>query len=361
MEQVTQQNAALVKQMMAAARSLKEQAQELVQVVAAFKLNAQDPAHTQVAMRSSGPKEPLFKAPTYTLTLRTAMRPTLSKPAAGPSSGPGASAAVTAGDWETCPRGGAAMRRWFTLPLRCRFAAVVLLLLSGAALAQTRPLLIGAEDDWAPFSSVEKGKPVGMAVEIVGAIFAEAKIPIKIISMPYDRCMKETLAGRLAGCFNTVPDTKRRSQYLFHAVQLFTEESIIVVRKDTAASNLQLRDLKNKKVLVAKGYTYGDAFESDLTIERLGVIGDLNVLRGLNSRQADYGLIFRRAMSHQLRGKGKDMDGAFKSAGVLSVSPLYLTFSRQLPDAANVLRKFNAAHAALLQSNAIADIEKRWE
>jgi methyl-accepting chemotaxis protein len=42
MDQVTQQNAALVEQMAAAASSLKSQAQELVQTVAVFKLNASE-------------------------------------------------------------------------------------------------------------------------------------------------------------------------------------------------------------------------------------------------------------------------------------------------------------------------------
>jgi methyl-accepting chemotaxis protein len=41
MDQATQQNAALVEEMAAAASSLKSQAQDLVQVVAVFKLNTQ--------------------------------------------------------------------------------------------------------------------------------------------------------------------------------------------------------------------------------------------------------------------------------------------------------------------------------
>ena len=43
LDSVTQQNAALVEQMAAAASSLKGQAQDLVQVVAVFKLGATDP------------------------------------------------------------------------------------------------------------------------------------------------------------------------------------------------------------------------------------------------------------------------------------------------------------------------------
>jgi hypothetical protein len=49
-DQATQQNAALVEQMAAAAGSLKSQADELVQSVAVFKLNASDaPARAQRA------------------------------------------------------------------------------------------------------------------------------------------------------------------------------------------------------------------------------------------------------------------------------------------------------------------------
>jgi hypothetical protein len=55
MDQVTQQNAALVEQMAAAASSLKSQAQDLVQVVATFKLSAADhaqPANAQLHFAS---------------------------------------------------------------------------------------------------------------------------------------------------------------------------------------------------------------------------------------------------------------------------------------------------------------------
>jgi methyl-accepting chemotaxis protein len=50
MDQVTQQNAALVEEMAAAASSLKSQAQELVQTVAVFKLGTKDSHHTAVCV-----------------------------------------------------------------------------------------------------------------------------------------------------------------------------------------------------------------------------------------------------------------------------------------------------------------------
>ena len=63
MDQTTQQNAALVEEMAAAASSLKTQAQDLVQVVAVFKLGAADHAvlHAPAKVRVRGPKQTPFK------------------------------------------------------------------------------------------------------------------------------------------------------------------------------------------------------------------------------------------------------------------------------------------------------------
>jgi hypothetical protein len=73
MDQTTQQNAALVEEMAAAASSLKSQATELVQAVAVFKLDAQNqhgqasagyqprPVPSKAAVRSGTPKSVSFK------------------------------------------------------------------------------------------------------------------------------------------------------------------------------------------------------------------------------------------------------------------------------------------------------------
>jgi methyl-accepting chemotaxis protein len=63
MDQATQQNAALVEEMAAAASALKSQAQDLVQVVAAFKLSEGDMGSSlpQTAVRSTVPANPPFQ------------------------------------------------------------------------------------------------------------------------------------------------------------------------------------------------------------------------------------------------------------------------------------------------------------
>jgi hypothetical protein len=63
MDQATQQNAALVEEMAAAASSLKSQAQELVQTVAVFKIGERDnlASASKTEVRSHAPKATPFK------------------------------------------------------------------------------------------------------------------------------------------------------------------------------------------------------------------------------------------------------------------------------------------------------------
>jgi methyl-accepting chemotaxis protein len=112
MDQATQQNAALVEQMAAAASSLKSQADDLVHVVDAFKLgdNPASSAHALAraptrSLTSQKPRmQPAIKAPVSMPKAKLpAARPAMAKPVALPQ--PAAKAKVTpAGgdeDWET--------------------------------------------------------------------------------------------------------------------------------------------------------------------------------------------------------------------------------------------------------------------
>ncbi len=109
MDQATQQNAALVEEMAAAASSLKSQAQDLVQVVATFKLGEGDATRRMVA-QSYSPPRPRALAPAPQRAALSQPRPAprqvaAPKPAAKPAAKPVAIAHQTAKqadeEWET--------------------------------------------------------------------------------------------------------------------------------------------------------------------------------------------------------------------------------------------------------------------
>jgi methyl-accepting chemotaxis protein len=108
MDQVTQQNAALVEEMAAAASSLKAQAQELVGTVAVFKLAGHDaqahtarpePARRQVAVRAPQSAPKAFKSPERR-SLASPAKPTV-RPAQLKLASQTAVPAGKEGDWES--------------------------------------------------------------------------------------------------------------------------------------------------------------------------------------------------------------------------------------------------------------------
>jgi len=82
MDQVTQQNAALVEQMAAAASSLKSQAGDLVQTVAVFKLSESDQSSAAHAARVAAPAKAAVRTSAPALGFKGAERRTDAQPAA---------------------------------------------------------------------------------------------------------------------------------------------------------------------------------------------------------------------------------------------------------------------------------------
>jgi methyl-accepting chemotaxis protein len=107
MDQATQQNAALVEQMAAAATGLSGQAHDLVQVVAAFKLNAgeQNPVpRTPARTRSPGPIQaprPALRVAMSAPVKATRPAPHTATPKAPVLAKPKAAPAASDDDWET--------------------------------------------------------------------------------------------------------------------------------------------------------------------------------------------------------------------------------------------------------------------
>lgn len=229
--------------------------------------------------------------------------------------------------------------------------------------AQAAPVLIpiGAEDDWAPFSSVKNGKPVGLAVDIVSAIFAEAGIPVQLVAVPYERCMKETLAGLLAGCFDSTPDAKLLRDYYFHAKPLFSDPTLILAPSAATQKALTVKDLRGKHVAITHGYTYGDEFESDKAIVRKVVPGDINALRMLAAGRVEYAIVYKGILAQLQRGAAASIKDQITPVGQVQMNNLFLSFSRSYPGSPELVRRFEVAHAKLVANGAIARILKRWE
>ncbi|WP_228292653.1 substrate-binding periplasmic protein, partial [Pseudomonas aeruginosa] len=181
------------------------------------------------------------------------------------------------------------MRSWFHFLPIC-----LLLALSGpAAAVPTEPLVLGAEDDWYPYTAYKDGRIQGMSADIVRAAFRAADTPVQLNPYPYSRCMKLALKGLIAGCFNTSPNPHILADYRLPRHPLFRAEIQLWARRDEARPVNAEQALSGRKVAVTLGYEYGDGFDRRHDLVRIPVRKDYYGFLMLQRGRVDYALAYR--------------------------------------------------------------------
>ena len=97
LDQMTQQNAALVEESAAAAESLREQADRMKEAVSVFRVSSENAGFVpaKVSVRSSSPKQTPFKGPERRALESAAAKPAAGKPTAKPAQKPAAKPSVS--------------------------------------------------------------------------------------------------------------------------------------------------------------------------------------------------------------------------------------------------------------------------
>jgi polar amino acid transport system substrate-binding protein len=242
-----------------------------------------------------------------------------------------------------------------------KLLAISVLCLAASAPALADPLLIGAEDDWYPYAGTVETKPKGMAVDIVTATFKKAGIDMKLVSMPYARCMAEAKSGKIAGCFNSARNASLEPNYLWHAKPLFTARINIYAGKDSADKGLSTRNLEGRTVAVTQDYEYGDAFDHNDKIRKVVSKHDVQGFRLVLNKKADYMVAYEKVADHIFSQHKGEFGDKFKAVGSTAEVGLYIAFAKTPPDAAKTVDKFSQAFDAIMKDGTYKEIEKKWK
>jgi len=240
-----------------------------------------------------------------------------------------------------------------------------LALVAAASHAQPRGRLagvvIGAENDWYPYSGEREGRAQGMTVDLVAAAYAAVGIEVKFEPMPYARCMAQTRAGTLVACFNTTRTALIEGDYLWPARPMFNERFLIYARADDTHRGppLQVKDLEGQKVAVTRGYEYGSEFDANPHIDRIITSHDENNFELLLRGRARYTLA-PDANTRLLLQRRPEMAHRFKVVGALSYFGIYTTFSRMHPDAREALAAFDEGMRLINANGTAKAIQDRW-
>ncbi|PJG58416.1 substrate-binding periplasmic protein [Aeromonas cavernicola] len=224
------------------------------------------------------------------------------------------------------------MKAWITL-LVCSG-------LIGTASAWAAPLMIAAEDDWAPYCERNRqtGQPQGLAPDIVKAIFAAKDMEVTFRTLPFSRCMHEAKNGKVLACFSATITEENRDQYYWHPTPMFKEDLAIFALASEPKRGLTLADLEGKTVGITLGYTYPTNFMDNPKITRFQAKSDSQILDMLARGRVDY--ILMNGMPGYLKIQQKNLAGQVVKVGKLSTDGFWLAFSRHHPNGEIMAKQF---------------------
>lgn len=244
------------------------------------------------------------------------------------------------------------------------FAAVLAIALVRAA-AAAETVVIAAEDDWAPYSSMsaDRSGVEGLAPDLVRAAFKTQGVDVSFLTLPFARCMFYAQEGKVAGCFNATITDGNRDAYHWHATPLFHEGLAIFGRAESTDQGLREKDLEGKTVGVTIGYTYPTSFLKNDRITKVNTSSDANLLRMLVAGRVDYILLNTMPGYYRIR-KDPTVQGRIKLVGTIRLDGFWVAFSRQHPEGrrlADVLEKgLNQIKADGTYDQLLQSFKQKW-
>ena len=235
------------------------------------------------------------------------------------------------------------LRSWLLVGLSLTFIACP----QAHAVDANNTVVLAGEDDWAPYSAAAKpgadseSSPVGFSVDLVRAVLASQGIQVKIITVPFSRCMLYAKTGQVAGCFNATITDDNRNDYIWHQPVLFEDELSIFARAGKPSPELGLSDLRGQRVGYTNGYTYPSEFMHDSRIQKSVALTDAVLIRMLLAKRVDYILLYR-APGWLRIDNTPAFKGQLERVGALSLHGVFVAFSKQHPQGESLAKAFSA-------------------
>lgn len=234
-----------------------------------------------------------------------------------------------------------------------------------SAMAQpAATVLLGAEDDWAPYStvSVDRRGVTGLSPDLVSAAFATQGVQVRFQSLPFARCMLHAQRGVIAGCFNATRTQDIHDQYCWHPTPLFTEE-LAIFGPMTAPETLTRAQMAGKRLGVTLGYTYPSEWMQDPRIIRVSAASDDNLLKMLVAGRVDY-ILLNTMPGWERIARMPAVQGRIKRVAVVRQDGFWVAFSKQHPEGQRLCAQFEQGLQVLRASGRyeqmMAQFRARW-
>ncbi|HET8871948.1 MAG TPA: transporter substrate-binding domain-containing protein [Aquabacterium sp.] len=231
-----------------------------------------------------------------------------------------------------------------------------------ARAAATTPVVLGAEDDAAPWSYADG---TGYVNDLVRQAFAEMGERVEFKVMPYARCKALTIRGELAGCFSASQVPELAHKLVYSQTPVFEARNLLVTLSRAPWSGCDsTRWPRPPRVGTVRAYEYTPQLEQALkgpTMIRHEADSEISNLRKLAAGRIDALVITvddvkRLKLLQTLAQTHADI----KTVCDYGVQPAYVAFSRAHPQGLSAQRSFDQGVARLRARKVFAHLQEEW-
>ena len=222
-----------------------------------------------------------------------------------------------------------------------KYILLVNILFTGILNAKTVTISTG---EWEPWIS-ENLKKQGVAIDIVTSILKSQGMDSKIVFYPWKRSYSLAKKGKFDATA-TWFKTKDREKLFNFSNEIFSTQDILVYKKGKNIKFDNIADLKNYKIALTRGYSYGKAIDNMVKSKEIKVKwvnSDLLALKQIAKRDNFDIFICAKSVAKALISDNfKDPSILFEFHPKPTVrNPLYFLVSKKAKDSKKILDAFN--------------------
>jgi polar amino acid transport system substrate-binding protein len=215
------------------------------------------------------------------------------------------------------------------------------LVMGWGAEAQDRVVRLATLEDYAPYSAADR-PDMGFAPDVFVQAMRRRGHVVSVEVMPWARALEAVREGRFHALTSVWHSAERENFLLFS--QPFALQRLVFVRRAGSVFDFRrLEDLRGRRVGTVYGFFYQPDFMAASFIQRQEAPNVLTNLRLLAADRIDLTLddegLLRFLLNTQLPELRPHLE---LTQGALTENPLYMGFSRVLPEGYALVEDFNA-------------------
>jgi ABC-type amino acid transport substrate-binding protein len=231
---------------------------------------------------------------------------------------------------------------------------LALLLLSGVT-----PCLAAGEvvcvfdNDYPPFSFVDKGQPAGLEIELLQAVARKAGVRLFFRPLPWNQALGQMTVGHAQIITGLTPTPERRRLFLILEPPNAVATSVIMVREGSKVRSLD--DLAGRRVGVQRGSNQVDQMKSRSAADLVLLDSEGACLKAVLEGKVDAAAVTDVSSRHLIASQG--LTGLAALEQPLDSEPVHFALTKSQTELA---KRLEEALKAVRASGEYEQIRQRW-